>query len=492
MTNLPLTSQVWSSGYKLSVPFDVVLPNGQVATCEDVVRALPGRRYVCRGSLNNKAVFIKLFSMSHKASKEWHAEQAGIIALEKAGIAAPGIIDAGVVDDIGQVVVYAALAGAESALQRWDEGDEASRLEVLIDLVELLAEHHAKGLRQSDLHLLNFVYSENILYTLDASDIHASAKPLSRSASMDGLADLLALLPIEYDELIGDLYSNYWSVRGEQGNDTERTGLVQRTSHKRRYKLRKYLAKIFRSCTAFVMNKSWSSFTVYDRDFESDELKALVAAPDHVDVTRDVTMVKDGNTCTVTSFRLASTSLVCKRYNIKNSWHALSRAFRPSRAACSWKNSHHLLRCGIATARPVAMCEQRFGPLRGKAWLYIEKIDGENLYYYHHHPEKLAGDTFRRIVQAFMVLFEKMVRERISHGDMKLGNFIFHAETLYVIDLDSMQGHDRESTFAAAFSRDMRRFFKNWQNYPATSALFIEALSQTIVAPYLPVDTNRE
>ena len=81
-----------------------------------------------------------------------------------------------------------------------------------------------------------------------------------------------------------------------------------------------------------------------------------------------------------------------------------------------------------------------------------------------------------------------MVIERISHGDMKSGNFIYHDDTLYMIDLDSMQAHDGEATFARAFARDMRRFFKNWQKYPATTALFRDVLSQTCVAEYLPAE----
>jgi len=493
MSMVRMNASTWSSDYELPVPFEVVLPNGKNVICEEVVRAMPGRRYVCRGRVGEQAIFIKLFSMSHRASREWHDEQTGIEALHTAGIAAPTILYAGVIKDAEtQVVVYAALPDAESARQCWEQGGEAMRLEVLNDLVELIAQHHAAGLRQVDLHLLNFIYSDATLYTLDASDINTSANPLSRSDSMDGLADLLALLPVEYDEVAGDIYVNYWQHRSQPENNAERSALLQHVIDKRAYKLRKYLKKVFRSCSAFVANKTWREFTVYDRSCESESLRTLLVDPDHAPSMGQAKILKDGNTCTVTALELDAKPLVCKRYNIKNILHALSRAFRPSRAACSWKNSHHLLRCGIATARPVAMREQRLGPMRGRGWLFMERIHGDNLYYYHDHPERLASDTFKKIAQAVSQLFEKMVQERISHGDMKAGNFIYHDDKLYLIDLDSMQAHTHKKSFEEAFTRDMSRFFKNWQNHPATIALFHEALSQTIVGPYLPIDANRE
>ena len=203
-------------------------------------------------------------------------------------------------------------------------------------------------------------------------------------------------------------------------------------------------------------------------------------------------LLKDGHTCTVSELELDGRRLVCKRYNIKHPWHALTRALRPSRAARSWKNGHRLLSCGIPTARPVALREQRFGPIRRRAWLLVEKIEGETLYDYVCHGERQAGDEFKAIMQAFSRLLEKMVLERISHGDMKASNFIYHGGKLYMIDLDSLKAHDNEASWAKAFTRDLRRFFKNWEKYPETVALFRQVLSRTCVKGYLPVEAAAE
>lgn len=482
-----LTPHIWSAGYTLQLPLEVWLDDDKSIVCEQLVRAMPGRRYVCSGYYDGRPAFIKLFAMNRRASREWQSEQVGITALHDAGIAAPSILYAGVLDNAEtQLLVYAALADAVSAKQCWEQGDEDARKRLLDDLVELVAKHHAAGLRHKDLHLLNFIYSADVLYTLDASDISQVSRALSRTDSIAGLADLLALLPVEYDKFMDVLYSRYWQVRGDEGNSIEQESLVELVKDKRRYKLRKYLEKVFRTCSAFVARKSWREYVVYDREFESDVLRRLLHAPDQQAVMQQARLLKDGNTCTVSDFELDDHALVCKRYNIKNAWHALSRAFRPSRAAISWKNGHRLLRCGIATPKPVALREQRFGLMRGRAWLFVEKIEGSNLYHYIRHEEQLASDEFMAIVKAFCCLFEKMLLERISHGDMKIGNFIYHDKTLYMIDLDSMQAHDNEAAFARAFTRDMRRFLKNWQKHPATERLFRKMLSQTKVAEYLP------
>ena len=214
--------QLWSSGYHPPLPIRLELDNGKSAVCEQVVRAMPGRRYVCRGSYDDRSAFIKLFAMNRRARREWQDEQAGIAALHAAGIAAPEILYAGVLGHgETRLVVYAVLHDAVSARQCWEQGDETARRQLLADLVGLVARHHAAGLRQADLHLLNFVYSEATLYTLDAADIRQSAPPLSRADSVAGLADLLALLPVEYDRLAAEAYQRYWRARGEEASSGE-------------------------------------------------------------------------------------------------------------------------------------------------------------------------------------------------------------------------------------------------------------------------------
>ena len=71
-------------------------------------------------------------------------------------------------------------------------------------------------------------------------------------------------------------------------------------------------------------------------------------------------------------------------------------------------------------------------------------------------------------MQALDQLFADLIRERISHGDLK-GHNVFWADGRWaLIDLDSMCQHSSPGSFATAYARDRARFMRNW---PASSAL---------------------
>ena len=480
-----LDASIWSKSYDLSVPLQVLLANGQSLICEEVVRAMPGRRYVCRGSYDGKPVFVKLFSNSKKAKREWQSELSGIRALKAAGIYAPEIIFSEISEKSDtHLIVYAELLAAESARQRWEQGNETARQMLIMQLIELLSQHHAAGLRQSDCHLLNFVFSEDILYTLDASDIIVSGSPLSRNDSMNGFADLLGLLDAKYDDLLPGFYKYYWQCRESETDDTEQEALMRKVIKLREYKLRKYLDKIYRNCSEFIAEKSWRKILVRRRDADNNALRELVNAPDERLSDSQYSIIKDGNTCKVSLIENSTQRFICKRYNIKNAWHALSRAFRESRASCSWRNAHRLKKLNITTPQPYALIEQRFGPIRRKAWLLMPYIDGTSGYDFFRDENKRNQQHIA--VSQFVSLFNKMLQAKLSHGDMKITNFIFSEDELFVIDLDSMRQHNDDADFTKAFRKDMKRFMRNWDDLPEIAALFIEQLSPTAVAEYLP------
>ena len=476
-----LDVKIWSDAYDLIMPMQVPLEDGQSLICEEVVRAIPGRRYVCRGVYEGKPAFIKLFSMSAQAQREWHNEQQGINALRKAAIAAPEIIYSETLPNLDtRIIVFTELLGAESARYRWEQGNQTARQMLLMQLVELVSRHHAAGLRQTDCHLLNFIFSEDVLYTLDAADIVKSSSALSRHDSMQGLTDLLGLFSKDYDSLLPSLYEHYWMCRKEEVDDDELVKLKKQVKKIRDYKLRKYLDKTYRSCSEFAANNSWSKFSVYRRDAQTTALQELVKGPD----SGQRIIIKAGNTCTVSLIETPQQKLVCKRYNIKNAWHGLMRAFRVSRASRSWRNAHRLKKFCIATPEPIALVEQRFGPIRRKAWLFMSYVDGISAHDFFHDVSK--ADQHRIAVGQFAALFSKMLQARLSHGDMKATNFIFSDDELFVIDLDSMQQHDNDASFAASFRIDMQRFMRNWDELPDVTALFVEHLSTTAAAEFLP------
>ncbi|MEB3735145.1 lipopolysaccharide kinase InaA family protein [Halopseudomonas pachastrellae] len=80
-----------------------------------------------------------------------------------------------------------------------------------------------------------------------------------------------------------------------------------------------------------------------------------------------------------------------------------------------------------------------------------------------HLPEPAVAD-------ALLVVFDQLVQARISHGDFKATNLLWHAERVWLIDLDAMQAHRSERSWQVAWQRDRQRFVRNW---PAESPLAV-------------------
>jgi tRNA A-37 threonylcarbamoyl transferase component Bud32 len=122
---------------------------------------------------------------------------------------------------------------------------------------------------------------------------------------------------------------------------------------------------------------------------------------------------------------------------------------------------------GIATPKPLAVMEQRFFWLRRKAYLVTEYLPGPDIIE-RFAPYVASGDAPQSELQALDTLFAQLLRERISHGDLKGHNVFWQQDRWALIDLDAMCQHTSPGAFAAAFAKDRARFMRNW---PADSAL---------------------
>jgi len=72
------------------------------------------------------------------------------------------------------------------------------------------------------------------------------------------------------------------------------------------------------------------------------------------------------------------------------------------------------------------------------------------------------------IAAALLTLFGTLHALRISHGDLKATNLLWHDGQVVLIDLDAMTQHRSSRTHAQAWQRDRARFLRNW---PAGSPL---------------------
>jgi tRNA A-37 threonylcarbamoyl transferase component Bud32 len=174
-------------------------------------------------------------------------------------------------------------------------------------------------------------------------------------------------------------------------------------------------------------------------------------------------LYKHDRTTTVAAVKVGEQEFVLKRYNARNRWHKVKRAFRRTRARRSWQMSYAFKRAGLKVAQPVLMFEKRFGPVRQNAYFMNRKLQGDELLGL---LPKMSSDERERVALEIKNIFEKMRRHKISHGDMKASNLIWQDKSLYFIDLDAAQKHITPIAWLAAHRKDKKRFLKNWQSQP--------------------------
>ncbi|MCF5162614.1 serine/threonine protein kinase [Pseudomonas congelans] len=433
-----------------------------------LLRVLPGQRYVGAGVWRGRPVLAKLL-VGDKAARHFQRELAGVRLLAEQGLTTPLLLADGLQDGEGGWLLFEFLEQASSLGDAWNAVQHLPPLAdeqqaVLGEALSAIARQHAKGLWQEDLHLDNLLRHNGQLYLIDGAGIRAeqSGTPLSRQKVLENLGVFFAQLPRSFEPFTEELLVYYLLSNAEHGLPME--ALQKQIDKVRSWRLKDFMSKTVRDCSLFSVEDSASVFRAIRREEEPAMLPVLSQADALLDKAH---LYKTGGAASVGRVEVSGRTLVIKRYNIKNFSHWLKRFWRPSRAWHSWREGNRLMFLGIATPKPLAVQEKRFLGLRSKAWLVTEFIDGPDII------ERFAayvesGDAPEVELLALDRLFAQLIQARISHGDFKGHNLFWHVDRWAMIDLDAMQQHSSQSSFAAAYARDRARFVRNW---PAQSAL---------------------
>ena len=460
------TARLRHAGRHPSTPCSLPVEGGALDV-QQWLRILPGKRLVGRGEWQGRQVLAKLF-IATGAERHWQRESNGIQALQRAGLTTPDLLASGELPGGGYYLLTEFLAGSQSLQQRWEtlpdaSTDSAAARAILQEALQLIAAMHREGLAQKDMHLGNFLEYQHQLYVIDGDAIEAvePGKPLSPKAVEANLALFFAQFEPGWDQQIDSLLQCYLEVNplpALAGDQLLRTAQVERQK-----RLDDFLGKTLRDCTQFAVTRSFRQFSVVLRS-EQQALAPLLDDPDSA--FAGTPLLKDGGSSTVTRATVGGRDVVIKRYNIKGVGHWLKRFWRPGRAWHSWLAGWRLRFLGIATPQPLAMIERRIGPLRREAWLITEYCPGSNLF----QRLREAGDSLpdEPTANAILRTFRQLNEARISHGDFKATNLLWHADQVWLIDLDAMQSHAGTAAWHKAWARDRARFVRNW---PANSEL---------------------
>ncbi|QLF94150.1 serine/threonine protein kinase [Pseudomonas sp. ABC1] len=474
-------SALCQAGRSPSLPLTIDL-GSHTLQLQRWLRVLPGQRYVGLAQWQGRAVLAKLM-VGGRAERHFARERDGALALARQALVTPELLADGYQAGEGGWLLFDYLDGAESLWDAWCAVADAPLLSdaqqaVLGAALEQMARMHARGLWQSDLHLDNLLRHEGQLFLIDGGGVQVehAGEPLSRERVLENLGLFFAQLPSSLDPFIEELLVHYILVNSAHALPME--ALEGRIAQARARRLRDYLGKLGRDCSLFSAERSHSRLRVVRRE-EEPSLAALLEAPDtFVDNGRPL---KRGGSSTVARVESAGRALVIKRYNIKGFAHWLKRFWRPTRAWHSWVEGNRLNFLGIATPRPLALLEKRTLGLRGRSYLITEYAGGEDIIT--RFEPYLDGSPPEAELQALERLLQAMLRERISHGDLKGTNLLWGNGEWLLIDLDAARQHRDERSFQQAFARDRARLLRNWPDDSALHLLLDRRLPNSSFKP---------
>jgi tRNA A-37 threonylcarbamoyl transferase component Bud32 len=435
----------------------------------NLLRVLPGQRYVGAGVWRGRTVLAKLL-VGSKAARHFQRELNGVRLLAAQGMTTPLLLADGLKEGEGGWLLFDFLEGAESLGDAWKRVEALPVLAdeqqaILAEALTAIGQLHSKGLWQEDLHLDNLLRHQGQLHLIDGAGIcveHAG-KPLSRQKVLENLGVFFAQLPKAFEPFTEELLVHYLLSNSENALPLE--ALQKQVSKVRSWRLKDFLNKVGRDCTLFSVKCSAFVLRAIRREEESAMLSVLERADALLDQGH---LYKTGGAASVGRVEVAGRTLVIKRYNIKGFAHWLKRFWRPSRAWHSWREGNRLAFLGIATPKPLALLERRFFWLRSSAYLITEYLPGPDIIE-RFAPFVESGEAPEQELRALDELFAELIGERISHGDFKGHNLFWHHDRWALIDLDSMCQHRSTSSFAPAYARDRARFMRNW---PESSALY--------------------
>lgn len=456
---------------------EIALQGSGALTEAEPLRVLPGKRWSGLARWQEREVFVKVYQDPRRAVLHAEREEHGLRALAAAGLDVPALLWVGRTStEHWPVLITERVTPAEDFSTVWRlAASEEERLAWLGRLVALLAEHHGRGIQQTDPHFGNFLISGDLLVSLDGAGIRVHESPLSPREALRNLGLLLAQLTPEHDACIPPLVARYWRARSWPGPAPSDL-LLAEVQRSRATRWRELSGKLFRECTEIACEHHPYGYRIARREWLTPALEEVLANPDRT--LSEPGMIKRGNTCTLWRTEADGRGLVIKRYNVKGRWHGIKLAIRPGRAVASWRNAHRLLFSGVATPEPVALVKRRarwWGPV---AYFAAEDVGGVDALEWLADSERGAEEREAMILR-IAALVDRLREQRIAHGDLKATNVLIRGTHPLLVDLDAVRFHRWRWAFRRAWVRDRARFLRNWEGQPELLARFAELLPET-------------
>jgi tRNA A-37 threonylcarbamoyl transferase component Bud32 len=437
---------------------EAVQPHRETHTLiwDKILRQIPGKRRVCQAQYKDKKVIAKIYDSKLKGKWQSLREWRGLTLLKKRKLHTPQLLFYGLTEKGKWVTVTEFIEDSATALELCKQAQSAEQeLQVLGLLFVELAKLNEAGVLQKDLHLGNFLISNNKVFPLDTAMMKFQSRPVNKEQSLKQLAILSCYVPQDLREELPRLLKSYADIRGWDITDEDK-GAIEKYKEKHLSKeIKRQLKKSLRTSNRQIRIKENNFTAVFDRKFyENLDMPSFLSEIDKL--TAGGQILKNGNTCFLSRVTINGQDVVIKHYKHKGLFHSIRQSLRTSRARRSWLHGHRLNMLGVKTPRPLAFIEKRVGAILWDSYILTEYVEGPNLYAFLEN-ENLSDAEKQNAKQNIHELMSILHNSRTTHGDFKPTNFIAADDGIYVTDLDAMKIHIFEPLLGRRKMKDIGR-----------------------------------
>lgn len=356
--------------YQSSLPITIVFADATAFVGEKLLRVVPDKRLVLAGQWQTLPAVAKLFLQSDAIDKV-QREQKGLIALENAQIKTPKILHIEWTEERdAYVIIFEYLEKAVTFSQLWSNTKPEQKYDLLCTLIAITAKLHANGLYQEDCHLENFLYENNEITVLDGATVIKKSKSLNVKKSLDNLAVLMAQFNQPFDDYLPKVYDYYIQLRDWSKSTHQYQWFLTRVDKWRKHRENIYLKKTLRTCTAFIADETWEYLCVWDRNYDSPQVRLLLQTPNILFYRRPEEIFSEEN-YDATASTVHESNLVVRRYEL-SFWQKIKYIFFTTPARNDWLNLQRQQFIGMPTIKPIALIEYRWGIIPKVGYLIIE------------------------------------------------------------------------------------------------------------------------
>ncbi len=207
------------------------------------------------------------------------------------------------------------------------------------------------------------------------------------------------------------------------------------------------------------IKKNFNICLFCDKKFYTPELENIFNDPDFHLFSPTTIILQDNFKSRIGVITVNGKKLVIKRHNFKSRWQQFKRYFRQTKSSKSWYYSRLLINKKISIPQPVACLEKRFGPFRRISFFFYEYVEGiqgeEYLRQLSNSPAEAS-----EVIAAVLNTIDTIQTLGLIHGDIRLANFIFSENKLYLIDFDDVRKRSWYKPKSMK-NRDIRGFRKD-------------------------------